>query len=296
MSSAPGTRVSARSRVCSASRSLRSATASSRGRPFRLATGPSGVNVSVSTPHGTTLIEDRCTPRLARSETSAEWVATTAAALRPMAGSSLMRAADASSACTPMRRSATPSELNSWMTGMLRSRAAASAARPLVQCSACTTSGRSLSNRLRSGPLNAGTRSSRPASPCSPSAGPGGTGPALRCSTHTPSWSLARAGWPACCFCAYTVTRCPCLASIRVSSLSPRSSLSGPGPARGLRGVACCATRAIFIYGLLVDGLPHGVAEKAEKWHPIRTLRDNKPSRCVPPSWTPPTDQDIPNR
>ena len=73
---------------------------SSRGRPFRLATGPSGVNRSVSTPHGTTRIEERCTPRLARSETSAEFVATTAVALRPMAGSSLIRAADAPSAVT----------------------------------------------------------------------------------------------------------------------------------------------------------------------------------------------------
>ena len=74
---------------------------SSRGRPFRLATGPSGVNRSVSTPHGTIRIEERCTPRLARSETSAELVATTAVALRPMAGSSLIRAADAPSAFTP---------------------------------------------------------------------------------------------------------------------------------------------------------------------------------------------------
>src|SRR6185437_7916053 len=63
------------------------------------------------------------------------------------------------------RRSATLSELNSWTTGIPRSRAAASAASPLVQASACTTSGRSLSQRLRSGPLKAVTRWSRSASP-----------------------------------------------------------------------------------------------------------------------------------
>jgi len=73
---------------------------SSRGRPFRVATGPSGLNRSVSTPHGTTWIEERCTPRLVRSETSAEFVASTAVALRPMAGSSLIRAADAPFAFT----------------------------------------------------------------------------------------------------------------------------------------------------------------------------------------------------
>ena len=89
---------------------------SSLGRPFRSATGPSGVNVLVSTPHGMTLIEDRCTPRLARSGTSAEWVATTAAAPRPMAGSSLIRAV----ATAPRARSGsvTPSELNSCTRGM----------------------------------------------------------------------------------------------------------------------------------------------------------------------------------
>ena len=87
----------------------------------------------MSTPHGTTRIEERCTPRLARSETSAEFVATTAVALRPMAGSSLIRAADAPSAVTApdwsaaARRSATPRELNSCTSGMPRSRAAASA-------------------------------------------------------------------------------------------------------------------------------------------------------------------------
>ena len=72
----------------------------------------------VSTPHGTTRIEDRCTPRLARSDTSAEWVATTAAALRPIAGSSLIRAASAPAARTRSRRSVTPSELNSCTTGI----------------------------------------------------------------------------------------------------------------------------------------------------------------------------------
>ena len=82
----------------------RSAAVSSRGRPFRLATGPSGVNRSVSTPHGTIRIADRRTPRLARSATSAELVATTAAALRPMAGSSLIRAADAPSAFAAVGR------------------------------------------------------------------------------------------------------------------------------------------------------------------------------------------------
>ena len=126
---------------------------SSRARPFRSATGPSGVNRSVSTPHGTTRIEERCTPRLARPETSAELVATTAVALRPMAGSSLIRAADAPYALTApvwsrrpavARRSVTHRELNSCTTGMPRSRAAASAARPLVQRSACTMSGRSV--------------------------------------------------------------------------------------------------------------------------------------------------------
>ena len=58
-----------------------------------------GVKSSVSTPQGTTRIEERRTPRLARSAISAEWVATTAAALRPMAGSSLILAAEAPSAC-----------------------------------------------------------------------------------------------------------------------------------------------------------------------------------------------------
>ena len=176
-----------------------SAAVSSRGRPFRLATGPSGVNRLVSTPSGTTRIEDRCTPRLARSATSAELVASTAVALRPMAGSSLIRAADAPSALTTSVRSATlrsvtPRERNSCTIGMLRSRAAASAARPLVQRIACTTSGRSSCHWLRSGPLKAGTRSSSPASPSSPSASAPGTGPAVMCSTRTPAWSSARSG------------------------------------------------------------------------------------------------------
>ena len=124
----------------------------------------------MSTPSGTTRIDDRCTPRLVRSVTSAELVASTAVALRPMAGSSLIRAADAPSALTTSVRSATlrsvtPRERNSCTIGMLRSRAAASAARPLVQRIACTTSGRSSCHWLRSGPLKAGTRSSSPASP-----------------------------------------------------------------------------------------------------------------------------------
>src|ERR1019366_2376590 len=49
----------ARSSVSSGWRSRRSAAVSSRGRSFRLAAGPSGVNNSVSTPHGTLRLEDR---------------------------------------------------------------------------------------------------------------------------------------------------------------------------------------------------------------------------------------------
>ena len=52
--SVPGTLEIACSRLASASCSLRSAMVTSRGRVPRSATGPSGVNSSVSTPHGTT--------------------------------------------------------------------------------------------------------------------------------------------------------------------------------------------------------------------------------------------------
>ncbi len=210
---------------------------SSRARPFRSAIGPSGVNRSVSTPHGTTRIEERFTPTLARPETSAELVATTAVAPRPMAGSSLIRAADAASAFTAPGessrraaawRSVMPSESNSCTTGMPRSRAAASAARPLVQRSACTMSGRSLCQWLRSGPLKAGTRLSRSASPGSSPAGP-----ASMYLTWTPSCSWACSGRSGRFFSVYTVTWWPWLASLRVSSLSPMSSRSGPEPARG---------------------------------------------------------------
>jgi hypothetical protein len=70
------------------------------------------------------------------------------------------------------------------------------------------------------------------------------------------------------------------VASIRVSSLSPKSSLSGPEPARGLSGVACCATRAIFIGGLLADVTwLHGVVGGNGKVVPIRTPRENTMSR-----------------
>jgi hypothetical protein len=54
-------------------------------------------------------------------------------------------------------------------------------------------------------------------------------------------------------FCAYTVTLCSCRARIRVSSLSPASSGRGLAPARGCRGLTCCATMTIFI-GCLLAG------------------------------------------
>ena len=90
-SSAPGTLDIACSSVASASCSCRSATVTSRCRPVRSATGPSGLNSSVSTPQGTTRIDRRGTPSLVRSDSSSELPATTALTLRPIAGSSRMR-------------------------------------------------------------------------------------------------------------------------------------------------------------------------------------------------------------
>ena len=68
-------------------------------------------------------------------------------------------------------------------------------------------------------------------------------------------------------FCAYTVTLCPCRARIRVSSLSPASSGRGLAPARGCRGLACCATMAIFI-GCLLAG------ESSSRCHARETEND----------------------
>ena len=71
------------------------ATVTSRGRPLRDATGPSGANSSVSMPHGTTLMDRRGTPRRVRSDSSSVLPASTALALRPIAGSSRIRSGPA---------------------------------------------------------------------------------------------------------------------------------------------------------------------------------------------------------
>jgi hypothetical protein len=132
-SSASGTPARASSKVSSSLRSASVVTASSRARLPRVAAGPSGANSSVSTPHGTTLIEFRGTPRQARSCISAELGTTTALAVRAIADSSRIRAAGASSFADWLRRSLTPREWNVCTTGMPRPRAPASAARPPVQ-------------------------------------------------------------------------------------------------------------------------------------------------------------------
>ncbi len=231
-----------------------------RGRAPRSATGPSGLNSSVSTPHGTILMERRGTPSLVRSLSSSELPATTAFALRPMAGSSRIRSRPAPPGATWWRRSATPRESNDCTTGMRRSRAAAREARPLVQRSACTTSGRSPRHRSRSGWLNAGTCASRSDSPSLPAAAP-------MYSTVTPGETSARSGSVALCRCAYTVTRWPLLASDRLSSRS-RESAAGPAvPSKAepeavsaemgspdMDVALLCCSRAIFIPGLLTAG------------------------------------------
>src|SRR6266699_517718 len=107
-SSQRGTSTIARTMTSSPERSVSGATASSLGRPLRLATGPSGRNSSVSTPYGTTRMDALGTPSLASSAASPDELARTALTLRAIRASSRSRACDPEMGMRDIRRGLAP--------------------------------------------------------------------------------------------------------------------------------------------------------------------------------------------
>ena len=255
-SSASGISASARTAVSRPSRRRCVATAISRRRSLRGAIGPSALNRSVSTPNGTTLIELRGTPRLARSDISSVLDAITASALHATARSSRFLAPDSASGAAPRgrdepscpirwRRSAMRSEWNVCTTGKLRSRVPASAASPPVQPIACTTSGRWRCQALARPAANSRTYGSTASSARLLA------GPASMCSTRTPPGSSAWPGRSSASLRAYTVTSWPCRASSSASAATRVSWVAGSLPAACVRVEDSSATRAIFMGQLL---------------------------------------------
>ena len=201
----------------------------------------------MSTPHGTTRIDRRGTPSLVRSDSSSELPATTALTVRPIAGSSRIRSVPAPAGIIPCRRSVTTERVerlhhgNAQVAGGRQGREPAGPAQRVHHVGAVLAPSvvQRLAERRRPA-LSRWESSSAPAQ---------SDGPTY--STLTPGASLARSGSDA-------------LVAARVHGHlvavagQARAHLDQPGvvAARAWSlspgtGVACWATRAIFISGCL---------------------------------------------
>lgn len=116
-------------------------TVTMRGRAPRAATGPSGVNASRSTPHGTTEVRDRARPMRTSSKTSSVLVAATQSASRATRASTSIRQSGLVSSLPWCSRLVSPSAWKVCTVGIECARAARWVATPDIQKCAWATSG-----------------------------------------------------------------------------------------------------------------------------------------------------------